>query len=170
MSSLQQDLEKFKNVDRKPSGFPVHHEILKDEEASAKSLHRSVCKRALEEMDPSFHAAIAGVAENPSFPPRDLEWIAQILKVAIRCTCCAEARAPTQKITLFHEQAVGSIYFRERLGQGCKHMQYIYLYAVKLIAHERNNRNCTRRSEWDRPWIQSMVKESPVCTCISALR
>ncbi|CAK9085135.1 unnamed protein product [Durusdinium trenchii] len=52
------DIDKFKKINRKPSGYASHLKMVKNEEEAAHELHLEVCETALQVCDEVWHGAV----------------------------------------------------------------------------------------------------------------
>jgi len=86
------NVKKFLLVPRGEAGYAINATVREAEDMAAKDLHMKTCQDALQTCPERYHKAIKRVQENPSFHPADLEWIALVIKMCIRCTCAKEAQ------------------------------------------------------------------------------
>ena len=87
-----ENIEKYEKIPRKTSGYAVNNRLMSEEELAAKNLCVSVCEKALELCEESWHDSIRRVQQQGQFGPLDLYWISKAIGISIRCTCSKEAR------------------------------------------------------------------------------
>ncbi len=87
-----ENIATFRSIPRTTAGYAVNARIVKQEEAAAKSLCHGICDKALTQCNESLHANIIRIKEEGQFAPLDLEWIAQVMQLSIRCTCSKKDR------------------------------------------------------------------------------
>jgi len=120
-----EDLMKFDTIPRAKSGYAINARMVKQEEDAAKSLCTHTCDTALTQCCESLHADIIRVKNEDQFGPLDLQWIAQVLKLSIRCTC-------SKQDGFFRLYKQAYTYIARFVLFGILSL-YIYIYNFKLI-------------------------------------
>ena len=77
-------------VPRKPTGAASMHRVEQQEEIDAKALKQRVCTEAFSKCESRWHADVQRVLDKDVVGLWDLPWIADVMDLCIRCTCCKE--------------------------------------------------------------------------------
>lgn len=81
---------KYLQVPRKPTGAASMQRVEQQEELDAKALKERVCTEAFSKCESRWHADVQRVLDKDVVGLWDLPWIADVMDLCIRCTCCKE--------------------------------------------------------------------------------